>query len=173
MSLPLPWPAWAAHSLRQKECLPLPTLPLNNLFPIQIRYSAQNQSEDQIGFPLEATLWGIRTTAEWVGASFLTWAHMSPPSPSLRMYFRFNKFVKIHLSNALLWRAWGNCDCIRKKCPMFKRNLGDFGQIFIPANKHHYNQYKLHFHQSRFLSYYFPANIHPQETINLVFVTID
>ena len=64
MSLPPPCPAWSSHSLLEKGCRPFLILPLYNLFPMQIRCPAHDQSEDHIGPPLRSTLWGIKTIAE-------------------------------------------------------------------------------------------------------------
>ena len=51
--LPL-WPAWVAHSLPEKQCCPFLIPLLHNLFPMQIRCPAQDQSEEQIGSPLRS-----------------------------------------------------------------------------------------------------------------------
>ena len=92
MPLPQHWPVWAAHYLLEKEGHPFFTPPLCNLFPMEIRYLAQDQSEDQIESPLMSILLGIKTIAVWIRL-FLTCTHMSPLSPFQKICFHFNKFV--------------------------------------------------------------------------------
>ena len=70
MPLPPPWPAWAAHSLLEKDGFPSLTLPLYNLFPMQIRDPAQDQSEDQTGSPLRSYCGIWRLSQNELGSFF-------------------------------------------------------------------------------------------------------
>ena len=91
---------------------PIPPLPLYNLFPMQIRYPAPNQSEDQMcpiqdQRTLSPYVWcrglgqgDIKTIVKW-GGLFFTHAL------SLKMYFHLNKFVKRLPFQCFAMARWG------------------------------------------------------------------
>ena len=83
---------WAAHFLLEQECSLRLTPPPYNLFPMQIRHPARDQSEDQTRSSPRSHC--IETTAEGARPSFLIRMHLNSLIPSLKMYFHSNKFVK-------------------------------------------------------------------------------
>ena len=107
MSLPLPWPAWAAHSLLAKECHPLLTpQPVSQARKVSCPRPIRRKN----WVPTQAAWWGIKTLAEWVRPSFQP-VHTCV-SLSLKMHLHFNTFgnhllfqcfVTVRLGRRTLW----------------------------------------------------------------------
>ena len=60
---------------------------------MQIRYPAHNQQKIELGLHSDLTV-GYKDYCRVSQALFLTCAHVSPLSSSLKIYLHFNKFVK-------------------------------------------------------------------------------
>ena len=84
-------PSWAACFLLEKECHPFLTWSPYDLFPMQIRSPAQDQSEDQTGSLVHIV--GYKGYCTVSRALFLARKHMSPIFLSENVLC-FNTFVK-------------------------------------------------------------------------------